>query len=43
MVIQKGHTYSIAYRRTPREADQTEVKVGMAGPPYSEYWAQRST
>jgi endoglucanase len=39
MVIQKGHTYSIAYMAHATKPVQVKVKVGMAGPPYKEYFA----
>ncbi|HVV48175.1 MAG TPA: glycoside hydrolase family 9 protein, partial [Polyangia bacterium] len=38
MVIQKGHTYSIAYLAHASKPIQMKAKVGMAGPPYKEYW-----
>jgi endoglucanase len=38
MVIQKGHTYSISYKAHATQPTRVRVKVGMAGPPYAEYW-----
>ena len=42
MVIQKGHTYSIAYLAHATKPIQMKVKVGMSGPPYKEYWTDTS-
>ena len=42
MVIQKGHTYSIAYMAHASKPIQMKVKVGMSGPPYKEYWTDTS-
>jgi endoglucanase len=39
MVIQKGHTYSVAFMAHATKPIQMKAKVGMAGPPYKEYWA----
>ena len=38
MVIQKGHTYSISIKAHATVPTRVRVKVGMAGPPYPEYW-----
>jgi endoglucanase len=38
MVIQKGHTYSIAYVAHADKPIQMKAKIGMSGPPYKEYW-----
>ena len=42
MVIQKGHTYSLAYVAHASKPIQMKVKVGMSGPPYKEYWTDTS-
>jgi endoglucanase len=39
MVIQKGHLYSIRYTAQATKPVQMKMKIGMAGPPYKEYWA----
>lgn len=39
MVLQKGHTYSIRFRAHATAPTKARPKVGMAGPPYAEYWA----
>jgi endoglucanase len=39
MTIQKGHTYSVSFMAHATQAIHMKVKVGMAGPPYKEYWA----
>ncbi|HVV17647.1 MAG TPA: glycoside hydrolase family 9 protein [Polyangia bacterium] len=39
MVIQKGHTYSIAYLAHATKPVQMKAKIGMSGPPYKEYWS----
>lgn len=38
MVIQKGHTYYVKYRAWATRKTKMRPKVGMAGPPYTEYW-----
>lgn len=40
MVVQKGHTYNIAFRIWADQPTLARPKVGMAGPPYKEYWNQ---
>ncbi|AUX21479.1 cellulose 1,4-beta-cellobiosidase [Sorangium cellulosum] len=39
MVIQKGHSYSIQYKAWASAPTKARPKVGMAGPPYEEYWS----
>ncbi len=39
MVLQKGHSYAITFRARATAATKVRPKVGMAGPPYAEYWA----
>jgi endoglucanase len=39
MTIVKGHTYSISFMAHATQPIRAKVKVGMAGPPYKEYWA----
>jgi len=38
MVIQKGHTYSVAIKIWADKKSRASIKVGMSGPPYGEYW-----
>jgi endoglucanase len=38
MVVQKGHTYSIAIKAHATRPTRMRAKVGMSGPPYAEYW-----
>jgi len=38
MVVQKGHTYSVAIRIWADKKSRASLKVGMSGPPYAEYW-----
>lgn len=38
MVIEKGHTYTISFKVWTDKPTILRTKVGMAGPPYSEYW-----
>lgn len=38
MTIEKGHTYTISFRIWASQPTRTNVKVGMFGPPYLEYW-----
>src|SRR5690606_13598714 len=39
MVIQKGHTYNVSLKAWADKPTRVRPKVGMAGPPYAEYWA----
>src|SRR5512138_2312439 len=39
MTIQKGHTYTIAFKAWASAATQMRAKVGMSGAPYREYYA----
>jgi endoglucanase len=41
LVIQQGHTYAIDFRAWATEPTTIRPKVGMSGPPYTEYWAAR--
>jgi endoglucanase len=41
MVIQKGHTYSIQFTVHATQKTRAYTKIGMAGPPYREYWSQQ--
>jgi endoglucanase len=41
MVIQQGHTYAVDFRAWASAPTTIRPKVGMSGPPYSEYWAAR--
>lgn len=40
MTIQTGHTYSVSFKIWADQATRASVKVGMIGPPYSEYWVK---
>ena len=40
MTIVKGRTYSIQYMAHATRPIQAKVKIGMAGPPYKEYWSE---
>src|SRR5689334_8293105 len=39
MVIKKGREYSIRFRAYSDKPTHARPKLGMAGPPYKEYWA----
>jgi endoglucanase len=39
MVIVDGHDYSVSFRAWSSKPTRVRPKVGMAGPPYAEYWA----
>jgi endoglucanase len=39
MVIQKGHTYTVSFKAHASAPTKMRPKVGMAGPPYAEYWS----
>jgi endoglucanase len=39
MVIQKGHTYTVSFKAHASRPTKMRPKVGMAGPPYAEYWS----
>jgi endoglucanase len=38
MVIERGHTYSIQFMAHATRPTKMKAKIGMAGPPYKEYW-----
>ena len=40
MVIENGHTYSISFKIWSDQQTRASIKVGMIGPPYSEYWVK---
>jgi endoglucanase len=40
MTLEKGHTYSVSFRIWADQKTRASVKVGMIGPPYSEYWVK---
>ncbi len=40
MVLEKGRTYSISFKIWADQETRASVKVGMIGPPYSEYWVK---
>lgn len=39
MVIQRGHHYTVSFKAWSDKATHVRPKLGMAGPPYAEYWA----
>ncbi len=39
MVLKRGHKYSIRFKAYATEPTRVRPKLGMAGPPYAEYWA----
>jgi endoglucanase len=39
MVIQQGHSYSVDFLAWASTPTKVYPKIGMAGPPYAEYWA----
>lgn len=38
IVAQQGHTYNVAFKIWSDKPTMVRPKVGMAGPPYQEYW-----
>lgn len=38
MVIERGHTYTVAFKAWASADTMARPKVGMSGPPYAEYW-----
>ena len=41
LVIQQGHTYTLDFRAWASAPTTIRPKVGMSGPPYTEYWGVR--
>jgi endoglucanase len=41
LVIQQGHTYAVDFRAWATAPTTIRPKIGMSGPPYTEYWAAR--
>ena len=41
VVIEQGHTYTVDFRAWATAPTTIRPKVGMSGPPYSEYWTAR--
>ncbi len=39
LVIQRGHSYRVRFRAWASRPLRVRPKLGMAGPPYAEYWA----
>ena len=39
MVIKNGHTYTVRFKAWATKPTKARPKVGMAGPPYAEYWS----
>jgi len=40
MVLEQGHTYTLSFKIWSDQVTRASVKVGMIGPPYSEYWVK---
>ncbi len=40
MVVQKGHTYVLSFKTWASRDTKVAAKVGMSGPPYSDYWSR---
>lgn len=39
MIIQRGHHYRVSFKAWSDKPTSVRPKLGMAGPPYAEYWA----
>ncbi|MDI1431157.1 glycoside hydrolase family 9 protein [Polyangium sorediatum] len=39
MVVKRGHTYTVRFKAWASKPMRVRPKVGMAGPPYAEYWS----
>ena len=39
MIVKKGHEYSVRFRAYSDKPTRARPKLGQAGPPYKEYWA----
>lgn len=40
MIIQQGHTYTISFKIKADQPTRLRTKIGMAGPPFTEYWVE---
>lgn len=40
LALQTGHTYTVSFKIWADRPSTVRAKVGMAGPPHTEYWAQ---
>lgn len=40
MTIENGHTYTISFKIWASQPTRANVKIGMFGPPYTEYWVK---
>jgi len=40
LALQTGHTYTVSFKIWSDRPSTVRAKVGMAGPPHTEYWAQ---
>ena len=40
MTVQQGHKYSISFKIKSDQPTRVRTKIGMAGPPYKEYWVE---
>ncbi|GAB4197767.1 MAG: glycoside hydrolase family 9 protein [Roseiflexaceae bacterium] len=38
MILQQGHSYSVSFTAWASSPTRARPKIGMAGPPYAEYW-----
>src|SRR5690606_28758377 len=41
MVLQRGHNYALGFDVWSSRPTAVTIKVGMSGPPYTDYWTQR--
>jgi endoglucanase len=40
LVLERGHTYSVGFTAWATRPTRGHVKIGMAGPPYTEHWGR---
>ncbi len=38
MILEQGHSYAIRFTAKSNQPTKLRAKIGMAGPPYAEYW-----
>lgn len=41
MIIKKGHSYTVSFKAWASRNTSMAGKVGMAGPPYQDYWSKK--
>ncbi len=41
MLVQKGHTYNVSFKAWASRATSLTAKIGMAGPPYTDYFTKK--